>query len=432
MMHRAALGALVGAVLLSVAVVSVHYGSSNGPVSLMSEAKAEGRQEILAAKAQQRLAGKDFRIFKSMELAAQKKMESGAITDREFLEAKNKQEMLDERLEQLTQRFNAQKQALEYMVPNTEKQAYSSERMANGVKSLKQALGKLTTDVGMVEKAVQKTKDEVKPVKAELKTSDEIMEKSSNAYQLFGQRVQQSRQKAELARQQVNQLDQGAMLAQQYATQMRAKAVSETDKKKAELVAQDASEADTKVDMLKKQSAEAMQSSQLFDAEADEAASYMSMFGADAQQAHVRQSNAAQKLQYLSAEYEKGQQLEELANQKKNALEAQLMEASRVLGSDVVHTKEDETAVLTGERSTVRTGEALKIDRNAAMKNTATAMGELKNIHKDEQLYYQDASQARDVEGEADEHKFAAEHLDAAAEASRDEARDSKMEKMAQ
>jgi hypothetical protein len=38
----------------------------------------------------------------------------------------------------------------------------------------------------------------------------------------------------------------------------------------------------------------------------------------------------------------------------------------------------------------------------------------------------------RDVEEEADEHKFASEHLDAAAEASHDEARDSKMEKMAQ
>jgi hypothetical protein len=96
--------------------------------------------------------------------------------------------------------------------------------------------------------------------------------------------------------------------------------------------------------MLKKQSAEAMQSAQLFDAEADEAAgrnsqktalwwrfvgkilgtelwefptAYMSMFGADAQQAHVRQGNAAQKLNYLSAEYEKGQQLEMVANQKK-------------------------------------------------------------------------------------------------------------------
>ena len=81
------------------------------------------------------------------------------------------------------------------------------------------------------------------------------------------------------------------MLAQQYATQMRAKAVDERDKKAAELLAQEASEADAKVDMLKKQSAEAMQSAQLFDAEADEAASYMSMFGADAQQAQMRQAH---------------------------------------------------------------------------------------------------------------------------------------------
>lgn len=38
----------------------------------------------------------------------------------------------------------------------------------------------------------------------------------------------------------------------------------------------------------------------------------------------------------------------------------------------------------------------------------------------------------RDVEEEAAEHKFAAEHLDAAAEASSDEQRDAKDEKMAE
>jgi hypothetical protein len=38
----------------------------------------------------------------------------------------------------------------------------------------------------------------------------------------------------------------------------------------------------------------------------------------------------------------------------------------------------------------------------------------------------------RDVEEEAAEHKFASEHLDAAAEASSDEARDAKEEKMAE
>ena len=44
---------------------------------LDASARVEGRQEILAAKAQARLAQKDFRIYKSMELAAQKKMEKG-------------------------------------------------------------------------------------------------------------------------------------------------------------------------------------------------------------------------------------------------------------------------------------------------------------------------------------------------------------------
>jgi len=37
MVNRAAIGALMGAVLLSVAIVSVHYGAESGPVSLMSE-----------------------------------------------------------------------------------------------------------------------------------------------------------------------------------------------------------------------------------------------------------------------------------------------------------------------------------------------------------------------------------------------------------
>ena len=76
-------------------------------------------------------------------------------------------------------------------------------------------------------------------------------------------------------------------------------------------------------------------------------------------------------------------------------LEAQLQQAAQVLGADVVKTKEDEVAVLTGERATACTGEALKIDRNAAMKNTAMATGDIDTIHKDQQLYYQDASQAR-------------------------------------
>jgi hypothetical protein len=35
-------------------------------------------------------------------------------------------------------------------------------RRANGVKTLKQALGKLEKDVSLVDKAVQRTKDEIK------------------------------------------------------------------------------------------------------------------------------------------------------------------------------------------------------------------------------------------------------------------------------
>ena len=48
------------------------------------------------------------------------------------------------------------------------------------------------------------------------------------------------------------------------------------------------------------------------------------------------QANAEHKLQFLSAEYAKGAELEQVANEKKAMLEAQLQEAGRVLGADVV------------------------------------------------------------------------------------------------
>ena len=68
------------------------------------------------------------------------------------------------------------------------------------------------------------------------------------------------------------------------------------------------------------------------------------------------QANAEHKLQFLSAEYANGAELEQVANEKKAMLEAQLQEAGRVLGADVVRTKEDEVATLTGEQATARTG----------------------------------------------------------------------------
>ena len=387
-------------------------------------ATKQARKEVQAAKAQHRLARKDARILKSMELAAQSKMGAARTEDEQFLAARNKHLMLDERLAQLSQRFDAQMQALEYMVPNTERQAFGTQKLALGVKELKQSLGKLTKDIEMVEQAVSKTKDEVKPVKEELKTSDEILTKSANAYRLFGERVAQARQKAGLAREQVEQLDQGAMLAQEYATRARAEALHVSDKKKAQLMAQAASEADAKVDMLKKQSAEAMQSAQLFDAEADEAASYMSMFGADAQQAHLRQGMAAQKLNHLAAEYEKGQQLEAMALQKKMLLQQQLVRSGAELKDNIFKTREEEMAVAKGERATARTGKALHIDRDADAADARGAVGDIAAMRKDEGLYLEDASQARDVAEETLAHKEAAQHLLEAAEASRDEAHD--------
>ena len=58
--------------------------------------------------------------------------------------------------------------------------------------------------------------------------------------------------------------------------------------------------------------------------------------------------NAGHKLEYLSAEYERGEQLEMAAEQKKSVLESELLGVEKILGADVARTKEDEIAVLTG------------------------------------------------------------------------------------
>ena len=58
--------------------------------------------------------------------------------------------------------------------------------------------------------------------------------------------------------------------------------------------------------------------------------------------------NAGHKLEYLSAEYERGEQLEMAAEQKKAVLESELLGVEKILGADVARTKEDEIAVLTG------------------------------------------------------------------------------------
>jgi hypothetical protein len=102
---------------------------SGGPATGKLVAKTVSGQEIAAAQAQARLAQKDARIFKSLALAAKQKMQGAAKEDQKFVEAKEKHMMLDARLAQLSQRFEAQKQALEYMVPDTEHQAFNTERM---------------------------------------------------------------------------------------------------------------------------------------------------------------------------------------------------------------------------------------------------------------------------------------------------------------
>ena len=81
-------------------------------------------------------------------------------------------------------------------------------------------------------------------------------------------------------------------------------------------------------------------------------------------------------------------------------------------------------AVAKGERATARTGKALHIDRDADAADARGAVGDIAAMRKDEGLYLEDASQARDVAEETLAHKEAAQHLLEAAEASRDEAHD--------
>ena len=119
---RAALALVAACVVACVVVVTL--SGSNGPVALL-EGKAhtahkspvmtalkETKAETLASAAQARLAKKDSRIFKSMALAAEKKDRETAVEDRKFLAARQTQIELDERLQQLTQRFEAQRKAL--------------------------------------------------------------------------------------------------------------------------------------------------------------------------------------------------------------------------------------------------------------------------------------------------------------------------------
>eukprot|EP00961_Rhodomonas_salina_P018802 252942-Rhodomonas_salina.1 len=84
---------------------------------------------------QKRLAQKDARIYQSLAAVAKKKVwipstsfcpqpheqrvVEGAHDEEAFMKARKTQVELDERLEQLTQRFEAQREALEYMAPRT-------------------------------------------------------------------------------------------------------------------------------------------------------------------------------------------------------------------------------------------------------------------------------------------------------------------------
>eukprot|EP00960_Hanusia_phi_P057272 763519-Hanusia_phi.AAC.6 len=286
-----------------------------------------------------------------------------------------------------------------------------------GEKKLAATLPKLHKDILAVRQALKKTLDEVKPAKKELRTSDEILMKSENAYKLFGARIEQSREKARLARQQEQELRMGAMLAERASQQLKTKANASSNKNEAAMLLQESKEQSSKADMYRKQADESVQTAQLLEAEADEAASYMSMFGSDLTQASMRRKQALGKLEFLSQQYQRGSLLEQAAVQKERALAYQMNNAEHSLTQDRKELKQDEAALATGEKATAKTVTELNVDKKSAVQNYKGAIADLTKIRQDKAKYVRDAEQAMEVENQAFAHNQASEHLKLASEA---------------
>lgn len=418
----AMLGATAAAAaLLLCAVLAISY-SSTSYTALESVQPAqmtakEAKAEMLASAAQKRLAQKDARIYQSLAAVAKKKVVEGAHDEEAFMKARKTQVELDERLEQLTQRFEAQREALEYMAPRTRARDVDTMRLQSFVQQLQTSLPMLSKDVDAVKKAVAKTEEEAKPAKREMRISDEILKKTSNAYMLFQQRSQTSREKAELSRQKVQELNQGAMYAQQTASKLRSQAQQQQDKRAAELLLQEAETEESKAQMLAKEADESLQSAQLFDAEAAEADSYTAMFGADAGAAKNRLAAAGKKLEMLKTQYFQGKRLEAQAEQREQYLATQLQAAEQQLGVSFTDAKEDQTALKTGEKAIERTVSELKKDRAHAEANTITAEKDVEAMEGQKRAWAADAQQALSVEQQINDHMGAARDFKEAAQA---------------
>jgi len=380
------------------------------------------KREMLASAAQGRLAQKDRRIFSSIALAAKQQESAGETEEKKFLLARSKQMQLDARLESLTKKLQAQELALAYMRPKVAERDHEDHELGSYVTQLKGEIPMIQGDLKAIQKRLSSSqvtaaKDAIKPLKDELKRTDEVLAKSRNAYELFGQREEESRDKAAGARREVEELNFASLSAEQTASQLRKEAIAEHDSVKAKYLSQEAKTQDAKVAMLNKQSAEMMQSAQLFDAEADEATAYQTMFAADLESATSEGRRQAAELQGAERTYEIGQYLEAQGESREALLEKDLQGADATLEDSNKVDQQDDAALQRGEKATEETEEQLKAIRDQAESNTLSAAKTVQLLQADHDAWNRDVEQAYSLRVAADEHHRAAEHLKLAAAA---------------
>lgn len=331
--------------------------------------------------------------------------------------ARNKQIELDTRLASLTKKLQAQEEALAYMRPKVAERDEEDHQLGSYVTQLKDEIPMIQGDLKAIHKRVTAAKDAIKPLRDELKRTEEVLGKSRNAYALFGQREAESREKAAGARHEVEQLNFASLSAEQAATQLRKEAVGEHDSVKAKYLSQEAKTQDAKVAMLNKQSAEMMQSAQLFDAEADEATAYQTMFGADVASATSEGRQQAAELQGAERTYEIGQYLMAQGASREGLLQKDLQSADVDLSESDKLAKQDDAALARGEKATEATDTELDAVHQQAVANTEAAEKVVQQLEEDHEAYDRDAEQAYSLRVAAAEHKRAAEHLKLAAAA---------------
>lgn len=380
------------------------------------------KREMLASAAQGRLAQKDRRIFNSIALAAKHQEEDGEAENKEFLAARTKQMQLDARLESLTKKLSEQELALSYMRPKIEQRDTQDKELGSYVTQLKDEIPLIQGDLSSIRKKMlaskaSAAKEAIKPLKDELKRTEEVLAKSRNAYALFGEREQQSRDKAAQARRQVEELNFASLRAEQGASQLRKDAVAEHDRVKAKYLSQEAKTEDAKVAMLNKQSAEMMQSAQLFDAEADEATAYQTMFAADLESATSEGRQQAAELQGAERTYAMGQYLQQSGLAREKLLQKDLSGADAALAQSDALAKQDDAALARGEKATGETESELQAARSQAMTNTLAAEKIVAAEEAHRAAWSRDAEQAYSLRVAAAEHRRAAQHLKLAAAA---------------